>query len=516
MKSSILKITLATLGILSIASCTDLELEDTDSVARESSDGGFDGVSNVESSINNAYNTIQGHLQTQENLYALQEATTDELLIPTRGTDWGDNGVWRTLHQHTWDATHPFVLNTWNNFNSSVFSLTEIIETSSASAAQVAEAKVLRAFSMYWIIDLYGQVPFRGVNEGPDVSPMVMSRTEAFEFAIQDLEDALPDLPSNGPGADTNRASRALANFLLAKMHLNKHIYFGTGSAAPEDMTQVVNYVDAIAEDGFALQSGFFEIFEPDVDVADTEIIFRTNYGADTRIWATLHYNQATEDNSAGGWNGFTTLAEFYDLFEGDSQVNEPGSGQEERRGFVPTSGSGETGSNIGYGFLINQQYAMDGSELNDRTGNPLVYTKELPALVGNNERTGIRVLKYHPSDGAFPGNLIVFRYADAHLMKAEAIHRGGTSGDSALDLVNELRELREASPLGSLTDEEMLAERGRELYMEFTRRQDQIRFGTYTDTWSFKENTEDFRVLFPIPATALTSNPNLEQNEGY
>ena len=83
MKRSILKITLATLGVLSIASCTDLELEDTDSVTRESTDGGFDGVSNVEGSINNAYNTIQGHLQTQENLYALQEATSDELLIPT-------------------------------------------------------------------------------------------------------------------------------------------------------------------------------------------------------------------------------------------------------------------------------------------------------------------------------------------------------------------------------------------------------------------------------------------------
>jgi len=294
-------------------------------------------------------------------------------------------------------------------------------------------------------------------------------------------------------------------------------------------MNQVINHVDAIAEDGFALQSGFFEIFEPDVDVSDTEIIFRTNYGADTRMWSTLHYNQGTPGQPPGGWNGFSTLAEFYDLFEGDPQVNVPGSGQEERRGFVPISGSTaeagdldededgmEDGSYIGYGFLINQQYALDGSELNDRTGNPLVYTKELPGLVGNNERTGIRLLKYHPSDGAYPGNLIVFRYADAHLMKAEAIHRGGTADESALGLVNELRELRQATPLESLTDQDLLEERGRELYMEFTRRQDQIRFGTYTDTWEFKDNTEAFRVLFPIPSTALTSNPNLEQNEGY
>ena len=294
-------------------------------------------------------------------------------------------------------------------------------------------------------------------------------------------------------------------------------------------MNQVIDHVDAISADGFALQSGFFQIFEPDVDVSDTEIIFRTNYGADARMWSTLHYNQGTPGQPPGGWNGFTTLAEFYDLFEGDPQVNVPDSGQEERRGFVPTSGNNaqagdldedgdgfEDGSYIGYGFLINQQYDLDGSELTDRTGNPLAFTKELPALVGNNERTGIRLLKYHPSDGAYPGNLIVFRYADAHLMKAEAIHRGGTSGESAIGLINELRELREATPLASITDQDILDERGRELYMEFTRRQDQIRFGTYTSTWSFKDNTEAFRVLFPIPSTALTSNPNLVQNEGY
>ncbi len=506
-------------GVLGFSACTDLELEDTDSRAREVDDDGFSGVSDVDGSLTNSYNSIQTTFQTQNDIYSLQEVTSDELLVPTRGTDWGDNGVYRTLHQHTWDATHPYLLNTWNNFNSSIFLNTEIIETPAANAQQIAEAKFIRAFSMFWIIDLFGQVPFREVDEGPDVNPMVMSRSEAFDFAMQDLEEALPDLPTTGPGASTDRASQAAAHLLMAKMYLNKHIYLDTGTPAAEDMNQVIAHVDAIGESGFALQSGFFEIFEPDVDVSDTEVIFRTNYGGDTRIWSTLHYNQPTHDNTGGGWNGFSTLAEFYDLFEGDPNNNEPGSGQEERRGFVPTEGEnpGELdGTNIGYGFLVGQQYDTDGSELNDRAGNPLVYTRELPGLVGNNERTGIRVLKYHPSDGAFPGNLIIFRYADAQLMKAEAIHRGGSADQSALEVVNELRELRDATPLESLTDEDLLEERGRELYLEFQRRHDQIRFGTYTDTWELKETTEDFRVLFPIPSTALTSNPNLEQNPGY
>jgi hypothetical protein len=111
---------------------------------------------------------------------------------------------------------------------------------------------------------------------------------------------------------------------------------------------------------------------------------------------------------------------------------------------------------------------------------------------------------------------MILFRFADAHLMKAEAIHRGGTSEESALELINELRVLRDATPISAVTDQEILDERGRELYNEMWRRQDLIRFGQFTQEWGFKPASEEYRVLFPIPTTALTSNPNLEQNEGY
>ncbi|WBL21003.1 RagB/SusD family nutrient uptake outer membrane protein [Zunongwangia sp. HRR-M8] len=513
MKNRFIKLSILLVALGSFIACTDLELEDTDSVSRVQTTGDFTGVSDVAGSLSNAYNSLRTNVETHENLYGLNEGTSDELLIPTRGTDWGDNGVWRTLHQHTWDANHNFVLNTWNEFNSAIFNLTEIIAPESdANAQQIAEAKFLRAFHMYWIMDLYGQVPFREVDEGPDVNPRVMTRSEAFEFVMQDLNEAMPDLPSIGPGNGTVQASKAAAHYLLAKLYLNKHIYLAMASAEAADMTAVIDHVDAIIGAGFELQEGFFEIFEPS---DDTETILYTTSSAGNRMWSTLHYAQGTDDNAAGGWNGFSTLAEFYDLFEGDENVNTPGSGQEERRGYVPLNGN-STGTYIGKGFLINQQYAADGSELTDRAGNPLVFTKDLPGLLGNNERNGIRVLKYHPSNGAYTGHVVVFRFADAYLMKAEAIMRGGSSSEDALTMVNDLRELREASPLPSLSEQDMLDERGRELYTEYWRRQDQIRFGTFTSTWEFKDNTEEFRVLFPIPSVALTSNPNLTQNPGY
>ncbi|MDT0643249.1 RagB/SusD family nutrient uptake outer membrane protein [Zunongwangia sp. F363] len=533
MKNKFIKTAFLLGAVLNFTACTDLELEETDSIFREDSGGGFSGVSDVPSALANNYNAIRDQLNTQENLYALQEVTTDEMLVPTRGTDWGDNGLWRSLHQHTWDPNHQFLLNSWNNNNRNVFNLSEIIAPeSNANPQQIAEAKFLRAFSMFWVMDLFGQVPFRGVDEGADVDPGVMTRSEAFDFIMTDLTDALPDLRSAGPGAEANFATKAAAHYLLAKLYLNKHIYLSNAQTAPEDMNMVIEHVDEIAALGFGLQSGFFELFKPAVD---SETIWYTNTGVGSRIWNGLHYNQGVPGQEAGGWNGFATLAEFYDLFEGPEDSNHPDVGQEERRGFVPVEGTrvGEgdgyfaggkdddgdgfvDGSYIGLGFLFGQQYNLDGSMTETRSGAPLFYTKELPGLVGNPENSGIRVLKYHPSNGAYAEHMILFRYADAHLMKAEAIMRGGSSSETALELVNELRELRMASPLTNLAEQDMLDERGRELYNEMWRRQDLIRFGQFTEEWAYKPESGEFRTLFPIPTTALTSNPNLTQNEGY
>lgn len=501
----------ALFSIMLLVSCTDLEIEPTDSVI-ENLTGEFSGVGDVDAAITNVYNSLYGQIGNQADLYALNEVTSDELLVPTRGTDWGDNGLWRNLHEHTWSAIHPFVLNNWNNMNTNIFNTTEIIDSrSGADAAQLAQAKFLRAFSMFWIMDMYGQVPFREPDEGPEIDPRVFTRAEALDFVLTDLNEAIPDLPVVGPSASTNRASRAAGNYLLAKVLLNKHIYNGTGTPDAADMTGVVNAVDAIAADGFALQAGYFDIFKQDVD---NETVWFAETGVGNRMWNGLHYNQNSPDNNGGGWNGWSTLAEFYDLFEGDPNTNVPGSGQEERRGFVPTDGSN---LGIGFGFLVGQQYDETGAPLTDRPGQPLIFTRDFPGLLGNDERTGIRTIKYHPENGAFTNHEIVFRYADAHLMKAEAIFRGGTSGDDALAMVNELRSIRNtANSLASLTEQDILDERGRELYKEFWRRNDQIRFGKFTETWGLKSNTEDFRVLFPIPSGALISNPNLTQNPGY
>ena len=530
-------LTLAILAVFGLYSCTDLEIEETDSFISE----GFQGLEDSQSALDQLYNQIDGALGDQANTFALNEVTTDEQLVPTRGADWGDNGRWRKLHQHEWGLEEVDIITPFDQWNANQLLASQILDERSAAPQDVAaQAHFLRAFCMFWVLDLYGQVPYRDTQLPSNELPVVFTGAEAVNFIIADLDAAIGGLPSIAAGTgEQNVAGKAAARYLKAKVLLNRHVYEnqltgGGGTPAAADMQEVVNLVDQIADDGYALQEGYFEIFEASPD--SETIWFGEALATGNRIYNGLHYNSTSL--GGGGWNGFSTLAEFYDLFEGLPDENfyetdllsEPASLQEERRGGVPRVGIQDgddlvPGSNVGLGFLVGQQYDLDGTELEDRQGTPLAFTREFvdadgnSSLINNSERTGIRVQKYSPrfNDG-FTGHEPFFRYADAHLMKAEAIFRGASGGD-ALALVNELRGLRGATALGSLTEQDLLDERGRELYVEHWRRNDMIRFGQYLRGWEFKSSEETgntTRLLFPIPLPQLLANPGLVQNPGY
>ncbi|MBK6931662.1 MAG: RagB/SusD family nutrient uptake outer membrane protein [Saprospirales bacterium] len=490
---------LGVLAIFMFATCTDLEVAEQDSIVLEST-GGTPQPGDPAALLASAYKDLSNFCD-QDQVYSLTDHTTDEMIPPTRGVDWGDNGVWRTLHTHNWAPTHAYVLGSWNRLNQRVFKCNQIL-FSNPSAQQAAEAKFLRALYMWNVLDLFGVVPFREADEGVDVDPRVLSSGEAFDFIVKDLEDALPNLPNTGPSATNSGATQAAANAMLARLWLNKAKYKAASPEGPytfdaADMNKVIGYCDAVTAAGYSLESNYFNNFSTS---AATEIIFTTAEGSPQNRWfMTLHYSQ-----DPSGWNGFATLADFYAKFEDGDQ----------RKGNYPTP-DGTKFSGIARGFLVGQQYKDDATPVIDsRSQKPLTFTSEVP-LAGAATEKGIRVIKYHPANA---GQYILLRYADVFLMKAEAVMRGGTDpgGKTAVQLVNELRGVRGASALGALDAAVMLDERGRELYWEGIRRTDQIRFGAFTGTWSDKTNTEAFRVLFPIPQQALDSNPNLTQNAGY
>jgi hypothetical protein len=225
-------------------------------------------------------------------------------------------------------------------------------------------------------------------------------------------------------------------------------------------------------------------------------VIFVTNEGSPQNRWfMTLHYDQ-----NPSGWNGFTTLADFYDKFD-----------KTDKRIGIPAKGDGTQFSGIGRGFLIGQQIDDKGKPMIDsRSQKPLAFTRDVP-LAGAATDKGIRVIKYHPADA---GKYILLRYAEVYLAKAEALLRSGNTA-GALAAINTLRTARGASALTALTNDGLFDEIGRETYWEGGKRTHEIRFGKFvTGTGSTVTDTKT--VLFPIPASALISNPNLVQNKGY
>lgn len=493
-----------------------------------------------------AYADLAVPFHDQARVFSLEENTTDESLVPTRGGDWDDNGAWRVMHNHSWDANHDQILQVFNLLNKISFDATNVLAFN-PSPAQAAEARFLRAFALYYLTDLYGQYPFRDPGDNLLNAPKVKAGAEAINFIISELTTILPNLPA---GNDMTKANPDAARFLLMRCYLNKGAFIN--KAAPTfdagDMQQVITLGNAIiSSNKYSYTPNYFDNFSVDNSAKSKEGIFAypntsgvsANHGPIEARWnMTLHYNSYTPKNPNAGWNGFSTIAEFYNTFGVSAPTTyTPADTLLDRRIGGRYYAGATNVSGIRPGFLVGQQYNESGAAIKDRKGNNLAYTPTIAANMiesGNNlEVTGIRVVKYVPdytSNGNYYGGpagnwLMIFRYPDVVLMVAEAKMRSNTDLPGALASINALRTARGASTVASMplvntsnVDDPatLLAERGRELYWESVRRTDLIRFGVYLKPWGLKPTDDAKYLLFPIPTQALAANPNLKQNAGY
>ncbi len=503
--------TLAALAAVTLMGCNKLEEKFNDSITTSSS-----GTVNVSDLLRNIYRGDMRALQNQDNFWAIQEHSTDECVGPTRGGDWDDNGVWRIIHAQSWDANHPMVGGAFNNLGRIIYSSTEVLAFS-PTATQAAEARFLRAFAMFHMLEGWDQVPYREPGGNPLAVPEVRKGAAAMDYIISELEAIKAALPNAGPAsANVIAANKDACRALLMKAYLTKGVIANrkTPTYAAADMNKVVTLADEITASGYTLNSNYYDNFSPSNAAISTENIFAqenvggsSSGGARSRYFCSLHYN-----NNPGGWNGFTTLSEFYDKFDAADQ----------RKGAAYPGVTNVTGLRVG--FLFGQQFDQNGVALKDRKGGPLSFTKTVSLKETDQntlEVTGVRVVKYPPdlNNGDNVNNdYVMFRYADVLLMRAEALLRGGSaSGATAVQLVNQVRARAGVAALGSVTLDQLLDERGREFYWEGWRRQDLIRFGKFLAPNSLKPGTSgDERLLFPIPAAQLAANPNLSQNPGY
>src|SRR6187399_2152683 len=161
-------------SVAMLAACTDLVTDEKDSLVVVDTGGGGTNVKAVDA-LESSYNAL-GTFTDQAGIYSLLEHTSDELIPPTRGVDWSDNGVWRSLYTHTWDPSHSYINNAWNNLNQNAYNTQSIMEAAAVTPLQTAEAKFLRAFNRYYIIDFWGVLPERKTSEGGEINPKVYSR----------------------------------------------------------------------------------------------------------------------------------------------------------------------------------------------------------------------------------------------------------------------------------------------------------------------------------------------------
>src|SRR4051812_42754177 len=202
-----------------IVSCTKLH-EDLGNTFTNEQVASSLGSAGTELLLQAAYNDLSVPFAVADDIISLEVNSTDEALVPTRGGDWDDNGAWRVLHAHTWNADNNHILICFNNFNRLNFDATNVLAFN-PSATQAAQARFLRAVSLYFLLDLYGQYPFRQPGDNLLNAPEVKFGGDAVQFIIDELNAILPDLPLGGK-SNMTLANQDACKTLLMKCYLNR------------------------------------------------------------------------------------------------------------------------------------------------------------------------------------------------------------------------------------------------------------------------------------------------------
>jgi hypothetical protein len=497
-------------------SCTDLDEQVYSSVLDENF---YKTEKQALATAGPAYSNLRAY-PNPENIWGLNELTADAIVLPTRGNNWYNGGIFQRLHKHEWNASEGFINNAWNliytninNCNRVMHQFDLIEDKSEALESIMQEMRGLRGFNYYLGLDLFGNIPIIDRFDVPaGFAPSKAPREEVFNFIAQELTSSIPSLSKEADMTTYGRFNRWAAYATLAKLYLNAEVY--TGRAMWDECIAACDSIIDAQE--YNLSNEFFSNFGTNNENSP-ENIFVIPYdnklpqdwggnGITSRMfqlqyWTLYMTSSQTFNMQQGGWNGFCALPSFYNSYDPtDVRLNS---------------------------WLVGPQFTASGEPLKLQASNEqLVYTVDVTSLESAADNEGARLVKYNYTGAqnfTLNNDFAIFRYADVLLMKAEALMRknAGTATQQAVDLVNAVRarafEPDEPYTVSTLTLDALLAERGWELAGEGWRRNDLIRFDKFDDPWQFKPNpSPSFRTIFPIPQNQLNANPNLVQNDGY
>jgi len=482
----------------------------------------------------------QGLQGTARGVYDLNTFSTDEAIVPTRGTDWYDGGIWQNLFLHRFSNV-DFTGDTWNYLFKEVLACNRALERINdyeknhpdENVGELrAEARALRAMFLFYAMDLYGRVPLFE-SSSPTVQEMQLKdRSVTFKHIIDELQAAeyyLVNARSPHPGEYYGRMTRPVVEFLLAKVLLNAEVYADddwTDDQHPDASTmmwqvddQALNtweaveyYCMKIGDFGYSLNENFEDNFSINNEESP-ELIFTIPmdiYNYSNRFvnqFRSLHYNHASA-LGLNGENGPCATIEAMNTF-----------------GY----GTDDPDYRLGYTYYYDDvlhDKTYERVTLDD--GSPLIYQPMEVRLDLSNtayEKTaGARMSKYEidfaaMSDGQLRRNdIVLFRYADVVLMRCEAMLRDGRAGAEADELLNSVRR-RAFMDDRTATLENVLDERMLELAWEGWRRNDLIRYGLFTRSYTDRPQTDadlhGYTLVFPIPGETLSACGS-SQNPGY
>ena len=541
------------LAALSMTSCLDEHPKDQldeDAIYGSASDIYINAVASLYNYIGGA-NESEGIQGTCRGIYDYNTLTTDEAIIPIRGGDWYDGGLWNAMYQHRWTADDQSLYDTWKYIYKVIVLANKSLDIISSksgllSAAQQqeyrAEVRAIRAMFYYYAMDMFGRVPLVLSTDEQRYSSLFQGQTDrssVFHFVFQELQQVLPSLPdqhSNKEGNYYGRITQPVVNFLLAKLALNAEIYMyddwtqgyanrpkgsdihfsvPAADASSHGGDKELNawetciyYCDKLAEEGYVLESDDAFNFSTHNETSKENIF---TIPMDKNIYTNqFHYLFRSYHYTHGGVLGWGsengTCATISTM-----KANHYGEADEDARCKM----------NFVAGVV-----KVDGHELLMDNGKPLEYQPfEVAQNLTNSKfvkTAGARMAKYEVDrtsymDGKLQSNdIVLFRYADALLMKAEAKVRNGENGDEELNRIR----ARVGMPYRKATLDNILEERLLELVWEGWRRQDLIRFGKFTGAYDLRTplqgESSGYTTVFPIPQKCIDLNSELVQNKGY
>lgn len=293
----------------------------------------------------------EGFSQFSRMMFNLNEVTTDHAVV-----GWGDPGL-PDLHGLYWSSSNDFteamysrlaqVVSFSNSFIKNAAPLAEDEEVQ----AYIAEARFLRAYAYYNLIDLYANVPL--TSEISTELPLQSNRTEIFAFVeseLLEIQDILKPSGSNEYG----RVDEVAAWALLSRLYLNAEVWIGDATKYAD----CVNYSNKVMNSSYTINTNdangngtaYDELFLADNNTngAQNEFIFALNFdglqsqtfgGTTFLVHASIGGSMDPADfGVSGGWAGLRTTKNLVNKFSVNTDALNAAIGTQSDWGLVGSS----------------------------------------------------------------------------------------------------------------------------------------------------------------------------------